>query len=98
MEEWHEVVADRGRLWQRLLTECLPDSRSDRVSLHGSSAHAHRGGGGGKGMVAIGAHLGDRWRYVDSMNKKLDAHANLSPLESSDLPYSTSIVSNLRAS
>ena len=31
MEEWHEVVAARGRLWQRLINDLPPDSHSDRV-------------------------------------------------------------------
>lgn len=31
MEEWHEVVAARGRLWQRLVNGLPPDSHSDRV-------------------------------------------------------------------
>jgi len=29
--EWHEVVASRGRLWQRLLRTMSVDSQSDRV-------------------------------------------------------------------
>lgn len=32
MEEWHEIVAARGRLWQRLINDLPPDSHSDRVS------------------------------------------------------------------
>lgn len=32
MEEWHEVVAARGRLWQKLMNDLPPDSHSDRVS------------------------------------------------------------------
>ena len=38
MEEWHEVVAARGRLWQRLVNGLPPDSLSDRVR-----ARAERG-------------------------------------------------------
>ncbi|CAM9503718.1 unnamed protein product, partial [Hapterophycus canaliculatus] len=33
MEQWHEVVASRGQLWQRLLGDLSADSHSDRAKL-----------------------------------------------------------------
>ncbi|CAM9582311.1 unnamed protein product, partial [Scytosiphon promiscuus] len=33
MEQWHEVVASRGQLWQKLLKVLSPDSHSDREKL-----------------------------------------------------------------
>ncbi|CAM9112960.1 unnamed protein product, partial [Pylaiella littoralis] len=33
IEQWHEVVASRGQLWQRMLRNISPDSESDRAKI-----------------------------------------------------------------
>ncbi|CBJ30605.1 hypothetical protein Esi_0203_0042 [Ectocarpus siliculosus] len=68
MEQWHELVASRGHLWQRLLRNLSPDSHSDRSGGGGHVCPAHFAGGAKHAVFRVAFATASTLQFVSGIS------------------------------